>query len=303
MINFIKDELKKNGDKVSIVSVECLQNLKQDIDNLKNNTSLNPFTRDVLDYYMFQLPKTDFDIRSIITIASPSPFVKVNVIYHSKIISLTLPPTYMDMVSRPVTLEKQLNTLLNPRGFHALYTDSLPQKLMAVRSGLGSYGRNNICYVDGMGSFHKITTFYSDIPCEKFVWHEIRRTDFCSSCKICIKKCPTNAITNEDYLIKSDRCITHFNEHPGERFPEWISPSSHNCIVGCIECQYSCPNNRNYLSNVIEPVSFTEEETLLLLEENSIHTYPAALTEKIKTLGLYEYINILPRNLRALLNK
>lgn len=303
MIDLIKQEISKNGDKSMIISTQCLQNLKQDIEELKKNNSLNTYIKKVINNYDFELPKLSFEIHSIIIVASPSPFVKVKFNLKGKKIYLTIPPSYIDMSSKPVTIEKYLNAFLNPAGYHAKYTESLPQKLLAVRSGLGVYGRNNICYVEGMGSFLKIATYYSDVPCEKSNWHELRQTDLCRSCKACMYRCPTKAITSESHLIKADRCLTHFNEHSVEEFPSWIDPSSHNCIVGCLECQSCCPNNKEHMNNIIEPIEFTEEETLLLIDGKPLELYPDTLTEKIKILGIFDYLDALPRNLRALMNR
>jgi epoxyqueuosine reductase len=36
----------------------------------------------------------------------------------------------------------------------------LPLKSLAVRSGLAAYGRNNVCYVPGMGSFLELVGLY-----------------------------------------------------------------------------------------------------------------------------------------------
>ena len=42
------------------------------------------------------------------------------------------------------------NAFLNPRGYHVQYAPRLLRKLFAVRSGPRVYGRNNICYVEGI---------------------------------------------------------------------------------------------------------------------------------------------------------
>ncbi|MCX7774023.1 MAG: hypothetical protein N2376_13015 [Clostridia bacterium] len=207
------------------------------------------------------------------------------------------------MYTRPVIIEEFLNNTLNPAGYHAWYTDKLPQKLMAVRSGLGVYGRNNICYVQGMGSFNKLTTFFSDMPCDDKSWHDLRQTAFCRSCKICLKKCPTQAITDESRLIHWDRCLTHFNEHSGTDFPQWIAPSAHNSIVGCMACQYSCPSNREFILNADGPVVFSEGETRLLLAGNPSDTFSDALRGKLQDSGLMPYLGVLPRNLKFLFDK
>jgi len=37
----------------------------------------------------------------------------------------------------------------------------VPIDRLAVRGGLATYGRNNVTYVPGMGSFHRLSAFYS----------------------------------------------------------------------------------------------------------------------------------------------
>ncbi|MGB7604571.1 MAG: hypothetical protein WBL93_03745 [Lutisporaceae bacterium] len=118
MIDLIKHEITKNGDKSTIISTQCLQNLKHDIEELKENNSLNTYIKKVINNY-------DFDIHSIIIVASPSPFVKVKFNLKGKKIQLTIPPSYIDMSSKPVTIEKYLNAFLNSTGYHEKYTESL----------------------------------------------------------------------------------------------------------------------------------------------------------------------------------
>lgn len=49
----------------------------------------------------------------------------------------------------------------------------LPKKLLAVYSGLAACGRNDVIYVRGMGSLHRLSAFYSDLPCDVDQWHEL----------------------------------------------------------------------------------------------------------------------------------
>ena len=114
-------------------------------------------------------------------------------------------------------------------------------KQLAVRSGLAAYGRNNITYIDGFGSFHQLQAFYTDQPLEVH-WGKLQMYRLCKGCRICLDDCPTGAIRSSDFVIDPARCITLFNEYP-DPLPAWIPASAHNALVGCLRCQLTCPGN------------------------------------------------------------
>lgn len=179
---------------------------------------------------------------------------------------------------------------------------TLPLKLLAVRSGLGSYGRNNICYVEGMGSFHRLKAFYTDYPFPIDDWHEKKMIDRCMSCSLCSQACPTQCITLERFLIHAEQCLTYFNENEKE-FPKWIDPRSHNALVGCMKCQLVCPENRAVVHLKERGATFSEEETSMILRETPLEGLPATLVSKLRRFNIDEYYSVLPRNLAVLLKK
>jgi epoxyqueuosine reductase len=180
----------------------------------------------------------------------------------------------------------------------------VPKKLLAVCGGVAAYGKNNITYVDGMGSFHRLVAFYSNLPCEQDEWREPRLMERCERCLGCARSCPTGAIEPERFLLRAERCITFWNEKPGQvAFPEWVEASWHNCLVGCMRCQRGCPENREVLDFYEEGVEFSEEETGLLLERVPLAELPVVLVEKLEHWDLFELLDILPRNLEVLLRR
>lgn len=301
MFESTKHELLKNGDKAVIIPIERLQDLKNDVEDLRNSEYFNKVTNIIInDFYRFDLPDVHFMIRSIIVVARPRSLVKVNFSWKAKNISV-LHEADINGVDKTAHIEQYLNEFLNPKGYHVKSVASLPQKLLAVRSGLAKYGRNNIAYVDDMGSLHELITYYSDMPSTENNWFEVRQMDFCKACMACLNNCPTAAITKDRYLIKTERCLTYLNEFigPGD-FPSWLDLSAHNCIHGCLECQICCPENRGFQNNVAGLVEFSEDETLLLLKGKSVDELPADLEFKIKKLNLTDYLDLLPRNLNVL---
>ncbi len=110
----------------------------------------------------------------------------------------------------------------------------LPLKLLAVQSGLGRYGRNNVCYVPGMGSFFQLAAYYSNMQARTDFWQEPKAMPICENCHACHLNCPTRAISNDRFLLNAEKCLVFHNEKRGNiPFADWIDPSWHNCLIGC----------------------------------------------------------------------
>ena len=174
--------------------------------------------------------------------------------------------------------------------------------MLAVSSGLARYGRNNITYIPRMGSFYRMTVFYSDVPCPQHEWHEIRMMERCQDCMACVRLCPTKALTEERFLIRGERCLTFHNYRPGHiPFPMWIDPTWHNCMIGCLRCQTCCPENKDFFNWIEDGAEFSSDETQLLLEASSLDQLPAKTMQKLE--GMMHFVDRIPRNLKVLLEK
>jgi epoxyqueuosine reductase len=140
-------------------------------------------------------------------------------------LTLILPPTYLGATEVLRQIEGLLAECLAPEGYYVAPA-RLPRKILAVRSGLAEYGRNNIGYVPGMGSFFQLTVFYSELPCQEDTWREPRMMDRCQDCQACLTKCPTGAISSERFLLRAERCLVFHNERSSDHpFPDWIDPA------------------------------------------------------------------------------
>ena len=107
----------------------------------------------------------------------------------------------------------------------------------------------------------------------------------------------------ERFLVQAGRCLTFHNEKPGDvPFPSWISPSAHNCLVGCLRCQKVCPENRGVLEWIEDGEVFSEDETAEILEGVPRERLSASVREKLQRDTLMVDLEILPRNLTALLS-
>jgi len=282
--------------------------LKNDFTELKNGEHhtdwLNRMANHITDDgNKFVPPDIGFTPRSLISVVMPCRKAILQFCYRGKQVNCIVPPVPGNFYKNHDRVFQYLYDYLSAKGYSAVKAATLPHKLLAVHCGLGQYGRNNICYNDEFGSYINIMTYFSDMECDNTTWFPIRRMDICENCYKCLAACPTKAIDKNHRLISSDRCITYYNENPGE-FPDWMDKSVHNCIVGCMMCQDCCPANTHNINNEEAGIVFTEQETTELLSNKGDMPYSDSLAEKIENTSLpseFTTQDILPRNLAALL--
>ncbi len=303
MVETVFSQLAELGYKAKMVSVDHLADLEQEVKRHYQERSFDEeFYKENLSHFEFSPPHDLPQARSVIVVAVPRPQVRVIFTWQGKKLPCMLPPTYVDSAKTDRRVKNLLTRILSPQKYKVAQA-LIPEKLLAVRSGLGHYGRNNICYVDGMGSFHQLVAFFTGLPCKESNWRERKLMEKCSSCSACIRNCPTGAITAERILLHAERCITLYNESLGV-FPGWIDPKWHNCLLGCLRCQSVCPENKAVLGWIEEKGEFSEEETALVLQEKEFTRLPSSILRKLERLELPKYCrDLLSRNLAVLLDK
>ena len=299
-----------HGERGTVVPLSRINDIKEEIQELAAGEFHTDWIKRIHEYLSDETDRfipedIGFVPKSVIIVVIRSPKVLWKLHLNGKPILCIVPPVYTKTADLNNRSFSYINDYLSPLGFSLVATGTLPAKMLAVHSGLGNYGRNNICYNKDFGSYLQIRTFLSDLASdEDSTWVPISQMENCKDCHLCVEACPTKAIDINRILIDSDRCITYHNEIP-EVFPEWITKDMHNCVVGCIACQDCCPVNHHNKSNAETVVEFTESETKQLLETKDNENYEELLSIKIMESGLYpEYTKgsrILTRNLNALL--
>jgi epoxyqueuosine reductase len=294
----IFSRLAEHGYRGRIVSIQHLRDLQEEIEGRNMQGQFDKeFYHDCLARFDFRVPESLPEAKSIIVVAVPRPQTQVSFTFNGETRVLILPPTYLGYDETREKVEKLLSNILSVKGYRVART-KIPLKLLAVRSGLGSYGRNNICYVPSIGSFLELVAVFSDMPCQTDNWQEAKMMENCQNCYACQKNCPTGAITSDRFLLHTERCLVYHNEKKGDiPFPDWIDPSWHNCIVGCLRCQRVCPQNKSLLNWIEGKVEFTQDETALILKGVPHDQLPAETAKKLQYLNLLENMDILPRNL------
>lgn len=296
--------------KYRIVSVKRFPELQQDLDQLfdGNKLSTNSVYRSYIDPKKFTVPETFSNAKSVIILAKATRIAFINFHYYGQVHNLLLPSPYYDDGSKIEDIEDYIfNEIFHSSRSESLYkierTKNLFLKTLAVRSGLAKYGRNNISYVTEFGSFFDLYSFFTDFIPSKYDWSERKLMDLCESCTICTNLCPTKAIRNNEFVIDVERCLSLYNEVKGD-FPPDFPTHIHHALMGCIKCQYSCPANKNAITNTRQLEPITEEETQMVLEGRRNDALVHSLCMKLKMFPFEYYDRYLPvlrRNLSVLI--
>jgi len=296
--------LAECGYQGRIVSIQHLRELQDEIEERNMQGQFDKeFFQKCLVGFDFRVSDSLPEAKSIIVVAVPRPQTPVTFTFNNETRILMLPPTYFGYEETRKQVEDFLSNILSKKGYRVARA-KIPLKLLAVRSGLGSYGRNNLCYVSGMGSFLELVAVYSDMPCSNDSWQEAHMMENCKNCYACQKSCPTGAISSDRFLLHTERCLVFHNEKKGDMpFPSWIDPSWHNCIVGCLHCQKVCPQNKEFLNWFEEKVEFSQDETALLLRGVPRDQLTDEIVKKLQHLDLLENVDIFPRNLGVFFKK
>ncbi len=290
-----------HGERPRAIPVRRLAELRDELAAYGQSEELNDFQRYILrEKYEFGVPAAPFEIRSLILVATPHPpYAPVELTWGGRTIQ-----TRSLVMSDFARTERDLRARLEPQGVHLIPAGDVPLKRLAVRSGLAVYGRNNVTYVEGMGSQHSMSAFFSDLPGDETAWTEVTMATECAGCRACLNGCPTGAIREDRFLIDNMRCLSYFNESPAEfEFPDWLPASVHHTLYDCLRCQIRCPINIRLHSIPAQTVTFDEAETGLLLAGVPADRMPEPTARKARFLGLDKWGDGVPRNIRVLFDQ
>ncbi len=293
----LSDELAQRGYQSKILSSGHIHDLQDEIvSQYRQGLFDNEFYTEELAGFDFGIADSFAGSKSIIIVAAPQPHVRITFELQGESHPCIIPATYSYETDRQI--QDLLEHHLKPAGLRVKKA-RLPWKLLAVSSGLAKYGKNNITYVNGLGSYHRLVAFISDLPGAEDTWQAPQVLERCENCKACLKACPTGAISADRFLLMAERCLTFHNERRG-KFPRWIKPAWHNCLVGCLYCQKACPVNKEVPMSIEEGPVFSEKETAFILRDPSQDEISQNTIEKLASLDMVEYLPVLGRNLREL---
>ena len=129
---------------------------------------------------------------------------------------------------------------LRADGFKAVpFADdnSLVDREVAHRAGLGWFGKNANLLLRGAGSWFVLGSVVTTAPLA--VRDAALVEDGCGACVRCIDACPTQAIVAPG-VIDASRCLSWVLQRPGE-IPEHLRTAVADRLYGCDDCQEACP--------------------------------------------------------------
>jgi len=222
-----------------------------------------------------QPPDIPFEPLSFLVVASPSPPARLTLTIDGKTADIPIPPIYINQGGR-----HRINEVLASAaaGFQTAHTKGISFKLLTVMSGLGSYGRNNICYVNGLGSHCLLAAFYTDVPFDGAISDPLKFMPECDACTVCREKCPTHAIIDSP-VIDADLCINKYT-YRLDPIPENIPKTAFNALIGCWLCQESCPVNMALPEKEAQTLELDEVETQAFLAYET--AMPPDLEQKLR---------------------
>ncbi|MBN1938162.1 MAG: hypothetical protein JW843_01150, partial [Candidatus Aminicenantes bacterium] len=267
--------------------------------------SRNPLFRTAMKPLDFNLPAGIPQTGSVIVLATFAKSAEVEFTVNKTVRRVLVPFQYFqdDWTEDKLKGVIRKDILKGAAGRLVPVSKRVPLKYLAGRSGLGTMGRNNLIFVEGMGSDCLLHAFATDATLAGDALGEIGLLGECRGCHLCLNACPTRAIGRTAFSVDAGRCITLFNERPGE-FPNWILPSMHHALMGCMKCQDICPENRRIPELRIALDAVTEEHTRNILGNKPDEPLTALLRDRLRLfpdVTPVDFHPILRRNLGVLL--
>jgi len=174
-----------------------------------------------------------------------------------------------------------------------MISSGVPDRLAAMRAGVGEIGRNTFLCAPDIGTFVLIHTFIVDEELEYDA--PVEGTHCPSNCRLCVEACPTGAIV-DDFRLNPRRCLTFnhvVNVHGFRNTSPYIDPELRpkmaSWIHGCDLCQEACPRNRAKLRAELPVNAFLEETAQHFSLTGLLRMDPEFETKAVAPL-LYTYM-------------
>lgn len=160
---------------------------------------------------------------------------------------------YGESVSRLKTVVRALckDHGLRKQALRIFCNSRLPEKPLALLSGLGSFGKNSLILIPGMGSRFVIAGLFLPVAGigesgglsgnPPLTGPEVR-FDLCGSCRACQEACPVGALSEAGRLDET-RCLQALCTETVP-FSEAFRLTWSFRFYGCQSCQQVCPHNR-----------------------------------------------------------
>ena len=159
-------------------------------------------------------------------------------------------------------LTQQATKILRGFGFEArprLATDEdidwidletpLPHKTVATRAGVGWIGKCGLLVTEEYGSAIRLAVVLTDAS---FTWTQPIGYSMCDDCDECVKACPADAVTGEDWFKGMDR-DEFYNAHACHEHILEANKSKGLTNKICGICISVCPYTKKFIRKALSP--------------------------------------------------
>lgn len=147
-----------------------------------------------------------------------------------------------DYHSTGQTMLSELTALLG-KNIHAeatVDTAAVYERLFATVGGLGVVGENNLLRVSGSGNSRVfIGCLFVDVELPEVI-HQAQMPFACTTCRACVKNCPTGAIQSGQ-PIDARKCISYLTIEKRGVLSCEEGGAIGNWLFGCDDCTMVCP--------------------------------------------------------------
>jgi epoxyqueuosine reductase len=183
---------------------------------------------------------------------------------------------YHRLLKKRLKILEQSISELAPESSTRSYVDTGPvmEKIWAQRAGLGWIGKHSNLVSPTFGSWLLLGEVLTTLELEP----DEPGTDLCGTCTLCIRACPTQAIT-EPYIVDATKCISYLTiEYRDDliSIPQELRSQMGNRIFGCDDCLDACPYNVNASPSkdpAFFPTALTQKPNLHQLSQMNEETF------------------------------
>lgn len=182
------------------------------------------------------------------------------------------------------------------------FVDSAPvlERDWAKRSGVGWIGKHTLLLSKKRGSYFFLAELIIDLELE----NDDPVTDHCGQCTRCIDACPTEAISQNGYVLDASKCISYLTIELKEEIPPEFKNQMGGWMFGCDICQDVCPWNRfstRHSEPAFEPsdqlMNMKQEEWMEITEDVFKDLFKKSAVQRTQYAGLKRNIAFLASSL------